>query len=470
MSFSVIAIILPLAGALLLFTVGGPRLGAGFNAILSTIGLALTVLVWEQAQAVPLAEVFGVLSGFAGLLAALANIRLVLQNVGYTSARRWRCYHALFQLFLGLNLLGLYADNIGLLWLALGGETMAIALGISLSESPGALKAAWASMLLGSVGVGLALLGTLLVYLAAQPGLGTSMLSMSFTALSSPALHYNQSLLVLGVILALLGYGTKIFPTLLSSGMPEHHAAGPLYLAYVPQGLFANVVLLAILHFRHLLQEYASADLVDVLLLVFAISSLLFSAFALPRQCDIRRFLGILVSLQSVLSLFAFGVGGMMAIFGGLLQMFLQSLLKTGLFLALAESVGGDKMLSHLMAPRGLSKTKSHNLWAFGVALFALSGLPPSGLFVSQFLIIRQTILYNPWLCLPLSLGLGLCALPVVRYAGSLLFSPMPTEKKRQTGLRLHLSLLPLGLFFVMAFAMPHPLVHLLVQAAGALQ
>lgn len=470
MSFSVIAIILPLAGALLLVPVGGPRLGAVVNAIFSAIELALTILVWEQAQAGPLAEVFGVLSGFAGLLAALANIRLVLQNVGYASAWRWRCHHALFQLILGLNLLGLYADNIGLLWLALGGETMAVALGISLSETPGALRAASASMLLGGVGAGLALLGTLLVYLAAQPGLGANVQSMSFTALSSPALHYNQSLLALGVILALLGYGTQIFRAPLSRGMPAPHAAGPFYLICVPQGLFANVVLLAVLHFRHLLQGHASANLVDVLLLAFAILVLLFSALALPRQRDIPRFVSILMSLQSALSLFAFGVGGMMAIFGGVLQMLLQSLLKTGLFLALAAFVGEDKMSGHLMALRAPFKANKYNLWTLGVALFALSGLPPSGLFVSEFIIIRQTILDNPWLCLPFSVGLGLCALPVVRYAGRLLFLPVTTETKRPRDLRLPLALLPLGLFFLMAFAMPRPLVHLLVQAAGSLQ
>lgn len=469
-SFSVLAVILPLSGALALAGVGGPRFGAFANITLSAIGLVLTLLVWWQAQVGPLSALFGVLSGFTGGVAALANARLVMRDSGHTSPRRWRYEHALFQLFLGLNLLGLYTDNIGLLWLALCGEGVAVALGLSLGNSLNALRAAWISLLWGGVGAGLALLGTLLVYLAAQPVLGGGLMAMSFTALSSHAAHFNQSLLILGFILILFGYGSKISLVWFPGGLTQSHTEGAFYLAYVPQALFANVVLLAILRFRHLLQGEAGAGLAAALMLAFAILSLLHAAFAMPRQGNISRFAGILASLQAAISLFAFGVGGVMGVFGGLLQMLLQSLLKTGLFLALADLTSGRGAQTSFLSLRALAQTNKYNFWAFAVALLALSGLPPSGLFVSEFIIIRQTILSRPFLCLPLSIGLGLCALPVLRRAGGMLFRPVPAENHAQAGKGFSLAFVPLGLMFVLAFAMPDFLTRLLIQAAKLLQ
>ena len=114
----------------------------------------------------------------------------------------------------------------------------------------------------------------------------------------------------------------------------------------------------------------------------------------------------------------------------------------------------------------GLPRRDQYSGWVLGAAFFALSGLPPSGLFVSEFIIIRQIILYDPWLCLPFSLGLVLCAIPVLRRTGALLFAPARLEKPEKAGWVIHLVSLHLGLLFVLALAMPVGLVHLLSASA----
>ena len=159
-----------------------------------------------------------------------------------------------------------------------------------------------------------------------------------------------------------------------------------------------------------------------------------------------------------------------MAIFGGLLQMLVQTLLKSGSCLVLIRAVegrGGDYTFARL---RGLPHFNKYLGWVFGAALFAWSGLPPSGLFVGEFIIIDQTILHNPWMCVPLSIGLMLCAMPVLRYTGRVLCAPAPVEKTQKAGWDVNLAVLHLVVLLILAFAMPALLVKLLTAAAGALQ
>ena len=462
MNFPLLAIILPLLGALALSAAGTSRFGAFANAVLSVAGFVLTLLVWLSGQTTALAALFGVLSGFVGLTAALATISMSAKS-STSSARYDRYEYALFQLLLSLSLLGLYTDNIGLLWLALAAETIAMAVGIGLQGTKVAREAAWAHMLTNGVGIGLALFGTLLMSLAVVPASGTM---MSFTALSAQSTHFNTVWLSLGFIFILFGYGAKAVLTKLHDWA---FAEGGRPICAL-QGLSTIVALLAILRFRHIVQVHVGLLLPMILLLAFAIISLFLAAFTMARQSGIRRFCGSMACGQAAISLFAFGIGGPLAVFGGLLQMLLYRLLESGLFLALAgamEGRGGDESFANL---RGLLQTNKYVGWVLGLMLFAASGLPPSGLFVSEFIVIRETVLHIPWVCLPLSLGLMLCALPVLRHVGSVLFTQSPATKSPKAGFIINLATLHLVLLLVLAFAMPASLVHVLTQAAEALQ
>lgn len=471
MNFQLLAIILPLLGALGLSAVGWSRLGAIINMVISAACFALTLMVWRSGQAAPLACLFGVLSGFVGFTAALANIWSRGGGASDPYARYGRYDHALFQVLVGLSLLGLYTDNIGLLWLALATETMAMVFVIGLQGGKAAQEAAWAYMLTNGVCIGLALFGTLLVSLAATPVMETSPASMmSFTALSAAAVHFNQTWLSLGFILILFGYGAKAVLVPLCGWGYGNGAAGPMKLAYTQQGLSSVVALLAILRFRHLVQVNGEPVLPMIFLLAFASLSLFLAAFTMARQSGIRRFCGGMASGQAAISLFAFGIGGPLAVFGGLIQMLLYRLLESGLFLALLRAMegrGGDDSFVNL---RGLSQTNKYVGWVLGLMLFAASGLPPSGLFVSEFIVIHETVLRVSWVCLPLSIGLMLCALPVLRRVVGVLFISMPAAKSQKSGFVINLAMLHLALLLVLAFAMPAPLAHMLAEAAEVLQ
>ncbi len=477
-------ILLPLLAALPLGLLGSPRQGAIANAGLTALVFGLTLLVfWAPGAGLVRADrlglIFGALTGFVGLTTALANIAYVRGAAPRLSVRRWRVYHAMCQVVLGSVLLGLYADNIGLLWAALEGATIAATLGVSLPRTPSALEAGWKYFILGGVGIGLALFGTMLVYLAAQPALGPGFGAMSFSALSAHAAHMDGTLLTLAFVFILFGYGTKAALVPLHGWLPDAYAEGPVPLTTMLSGLILNVALIAILRFRHLLQANFTAGggamAPGPFLLTLGLASILLTAFSLTRRRDARRFFGFSSIEQSGITAVAFGVGGAWAIFGGLLHMVLQTLIKSALFQGLiraAELRGstapGHYGFSHL---RGLFHANKYVAWGLGGCMFALTGLPPSGLFVSEFIIVSQTIQRAPWASLPLGLGLMLCAIAILRQFGPLLFGPAPPRTKPgATPMVTHLVALHLAIMVAIAFFMPPVVAHMLLGLTGRLQ
>jgi hydrogenase-4 component F len=477
-------IFIPFIAAFVLAAVGSPVGGAIANAVLSFIVFLLTIAVFNApgsglVHADDLGLIFGVLTGFIALTTSLANIDYVRNAEARISKPLWRLYNALCQVVLGATLLGLYADNIGLLWAAVEGATIAATLAVSLPRSASALEAAWKYFILGGVGIALALFGTMLVYLAAQPALGPGFAAMSFAALSAHAAAMDGSLLTLAFVFILFGYGTKAALVPLHGWLPDAYAEGPAPLTTALSGPMLNLALIAILRFRHLMQANLAAGGAAMppgpFLLTLGLASLFLVGFSLSRRRDARRFFGFSSIEQSGIVAFAFGIGGPAAIFAGLLQMLLQTLIKSALFIALIRAAGlrgstapGHYGFSHL---RGLIHTNKYTAWLLGGAIFALTGLPPSGLFASEFIIISQTVQRNPWVSLPLGLGLLLCAVAILRNLGPLIFGPAPPHTSPvKAAPEMHLVSLNLALVVLLAFAMPGPLLHLLSTIAGELQ
>jgi hydrogenase-4 component F len=172
---------------------------------------------------------------------------------------------------------------------------------------------------------------------------------------------------------------------------------------------------------------------------------------------------------------FAFGIGGAAAIFGGLLHMLVHTLIKSALFQALMRAASlrgsaapGNYGFSHL---RGMIHSNRYVGWLLGGCVFALTGLPPSGLFASEFIIISQTIQRDPYMSLPFGLGLVLCAVAIIRNIGPLVFGHAPPHTKPQkAGIGINLAGLQLVVAFCIAFTMPWFLLHSLSSVAAALQ
>jgi hydrogenase-4 component F len=485
MSAAALAVLLPVLAAIGLGFAGTPLRGAYANLIVCAVVFLLTIGVFFSpgsgiVQADRLGMIFGLLAGFVALTTAISNIDFVRGEVEAMTPRRWRIHHAMCQLMLGATLLGLYADNIGLLWAAVETATIAATMGVSLPRTASALEAAWKYFVLGGVGIALALFGTAVTYLAAQPALGPGLPALSFSALSAHAGQLDGRLMTLAFVFLLFGYGTKAALVPLHGWLPDAYAEGPAPLTATLSGLLLHVALIAILRFRHLMQANVAAGgdamLPGPFLLTLGLASLLLTAFSLWGRRDSRRFFGFSSIEHSGIAAFAFGIGGAAAIFAGLLHMLLHTLIKSALFQALTRAAAlrggaapGNFGFSHL---RGLAATNRPLAWLLGACIFALTGLPPSGLFSSEFLIISQTIQRQPLLSFPLGLGLVVCAIAIIRLIGPLLFNPPPRRGTlpAKAGAGIGAAALHLLAVLVLAFAMPLALVRMLSGIAGALQ
>ena len=484
MNFCVLAILVPLLAAPVIGLTGGPERGAMANLVLNVAVFFLTIAVFTSpgsglVHADGLGMIFGVLTSFVSLTTAISNLAFVRSGNEALTLHRWRVYHAMCQVVLGSTLLGFYADNIGLLWIAVEIATIAASFAVSLPRTASALEAAWKYFILGGVGIALALFGTMLLYLAAQPALGPGLGAMSFAALAQHAGQLNGSLLTLAFVFLLFGYGTKAALAPLHGWLPDAYAEGPAPLTTALSGLMLNVALIAILRFRHLMQaNFASGGAAmqpQPFLLTLGLASLLLTAFSLSRRRDARRFFGFSSIEHSGIAVFAFGIGGAAAIFGGILHILLHTLIKSALFQALTRGAmlrgsasPGQYGFSHL---RGMIHSNKYLGWLLGGCVFALTGMPPSGLFASEFIIISQTIQREPIVSLPLGLGLLLCAIAIIRNIGPLVFAPAPAQTQPQkAGRGTNLITLHLALTFCIAFAMPWFLLHLLSSVAAGLQ
>ncbi len=323
-----------------------------------------------------------------------------------------RFYHAMYQvLMLGMNL-ALLANNIGLMWVAIELATLTTVMMVGIYRTPAALEAAWKYFILGSVGIALALFGTILVYLAASPAVGQGLDAMAWTILVAKAPAFDPALLNLAFIFLLVGYGTKIGLAPLHAWLPDAHAEGPTPISAVLSGLLLNVALYALLRFKMLLTANAQALSPGGLMIGMGLLSLSFAALMLYRRRDIKRMFAYSSIEHMGIITFAFGMGGPIASFAGLFHMTMHSLTKSAIFFAVGHisQAKGTQKLSEI---GGLTETHPILGWGLVLGVAAIAGLPPSGIFMSEFLVVTSTFAREPLLAIPLVSGLliGLGAL-----------------------------------------------------------
>jgi hydrogenase-4 component F len=279
--------------------------------------------------------------------------------------------------------------------------TLTTVLMVGIYRTPEAIEAAWKYFILGSVGIALALFGTILVYMAARPVVGEGLDAMEWTTLLAHVSAFDPAQLNLAFVFLMLGYGTKVGLAPLHAWLPDAHAEGPTPISAVLSGLLLNVALFAVLRFKLLLDANPGAIAPGPLMAVLGLVSLVFAAFMLYRRRDIKRMFAYSSIEHMGIIAFAFGIGGPIANFAGLLHMVMHSLTKSAIFFTVGHiaQVKGTQTIADI---RGL--TVSHPLlgWGLVVGVFAIAGLPPAGIFMSEFLVVSSAFARAPWLAIPL--------------------------------------------------------------------
>jgi hydrogenase-4 component F len=406
---------IPGAAAIVLALLPGYRLTARINITASFLTLMAAASLLVTARPAPgtyvlvddLNIVFIVLKCFVGFTASVFSASYIAHELesGRLTPVYLRFYHAMYQIMMfGMNL-AFISNNIGLMWVAVELATLTTVLMVGIYRTHEALEAAWKYFILGSVGIALALFGTILVYMTARPVIGEGPDAMVWTVLVARASAFDPALLNVAFVFLLLGYGTKVGLAPLHAWLPDAHAEGPTPISAVLSGLLLNVALYVLLRFKMLMAANPAAIAPGPLLVLMGLVSLIFAAFMLYRRRDIKRLFAYSSIEHMGIIVFAFGIGGPVANFAGLLHMVMHSLTKSAIFYAVGQvtQVKGTQRIDGI---RGLTESHPALGWALVAGVAAIAGLPPFGVFMSEFLTVSSTFAHKPLLAIPLVFGL----------------------------------------------------------------
>jgi hydrogenase-4 component F len=407
-------LVVPAVAAGLLALLPDDRTTARLNvlAALLTFGAAVGLFAERPAPGAflivdDLNVAFIVLSTFVGFTTSVFSASYIAHEleVGRLTPAYLRFYHAMYQTLMFAMNLALLSNNVGLMWVAVELATLTTVLMVGIYRTPAALEAAWKYFLLGSVGIALALFGTIMVYLAAVSVVGEGLDAMAWNVLVARAHEFDPALLNLSFVFLLLGYGTKVGLAPLHAWLPDAHAEGPTPISAVLSGLLLNVALFAVLRFKTIMSANPGALAPGPLMVSLGLLSVVFASFMLYRRHDIKRMFAYSSIEHMGIITFAFGMGGPLANFAGLLHMTLHSLTKSAIFFCVGHiaQVKGTQEMSEI---RGLTVTHPALGWGLVLGVVAIVGLPPMGIFMSEFLIVTSTFAREPVLAVALGLSI----------------------------------------------------------------
>ena len=464
----------PWAGAVALAAIPNLRRATLANAAISAgtflLAAALAALPfdqhgWTRTDALNLP--FLLVTGFVGLTTAVFSAA-TLDQEGFDHWRI-RAYHAAYQVFMGAQLLAMLADNLGVMWVAIEIATLATVSMVAVHRTPAAFEAAWKFFILCGVGIALALFGTIVLYLAAQPLL-TEETGLSWAALMQVAARCDPNTLNLAFAFLLLGYGTKAGLVPLHSWLPDAHAEGPVPISAVLSGLLLNAAMLAVLRAKAIVGAHPEAIAPGPFLLALGLASVLLASLALWRRRDARRFFAWSSIEHMGIAAFAFGLGGAAANLAGLLHLIGHSLVKSAVFFGVgrAAQVKGSQKIADI---GGLVATHPALGWGLAIAIAAIAGMPPFLLFASEFRLFSVAAAEIPFLAIPLAIGMIIALAALITVLQSLCFGPpTPDAADALDGWREAAAAAPLWLHLAMAaalgIAMPAGLAAMLMAAA----
>ena len=326
--------------------------------------------------------IFLLATGF--LYAAVA-----VYTVGYAKRHKdlyARRFYAGLNLFAWSMLAAPLMSSLALLWIAVEVTTIISALLVAIEDTDGAAEAAWKYVLIASAGLGLALLATVFAYYAGSQVLGEHY-NLAIQPLIQAGAHLPHTPVRLAFLLALLGYGTKVGLFPVHTWLPDAHSEAPTPVSALLSGSLLAVSFYAILRFYQVAAATLGSGFPRDALLVFGVASLLLAALYVFGQRDIKRLLAY--SSVEHMGILTIGVsfGAPVALAGVMLHVLAHAAAKGNAFMGAGVFTVkfGSKEISAL---RGGLDALPWSGPLFLLAVFALTAMPPSGIFRSEFQIV----------------------------------------------------------------------------------
>ena len=383
---------IPLIGAALLWRAAG-RVAIVLHTLTASLTLAAAVAVSVHVNGEgPLTALDGLLraDALSGWLIALIG---VVAALGASEAPRYLTpmtpgrFYPLFHLFVFTMLVAVSTDDIGLMWVAVEGTTLASVFLVNFERTRASLEASYKYLLLCSVGIAIAFLGTVLVYFAGVQQFGDEAHALRWTTLQRLAPGLAPRVMELAFVFLVVGYGTKAGLAPMHTWLPDAHSEAPAPVSALMSGVLLSVGVYAILRFKPAVDVAASPGFAQSILVALGLVSVAVAATFLWASANYKRMLAYSSVEHIGLVCLGLGVGGALGTAGALLHIANHALAKTIAFL-ISGRIRAAYDSTDVAVVAGVMRRMPRSGPLFLAAMLALIGLPPFGLFVSELMIL----------------------------------------------------------------------------------
>ncbi|HKW95101.1 MAG TPA: hydrogenase 4 subunit F [Methylomirabilota bacterium] len=419
----------PLLAALLAVAVRPYRRVVGWaNALLSLLSVGAAVTLWghvlagdvptsgpgEFLRADALSTLLALCVSAVGALAAWLGPGMG-ESDGYDAAqaRRFRIFGNLFTFTM---LFAVTSNNVGFMWIAIEATTITSAMLIPLHVTKASVEASWKYILIGSIGIALAFGGTVLGYFDFVNLAGRQEAALNWTVLRASAPQLHPEVIQLAFVFILIGYGTKAGLAPMHTWLPDAHSEAPAPLSAMMSGVLLAVALYAVIRWEAVVNAAVGTGFTDSLYIALGVLSIAIAAFSLVTQRNYKRMLAY-SSIEHT-GLICVGLAlGPLGTFAAMLHLLNHAVAKSMMFF-LAGRVLQRYGTTEISRVSGLLKVMPATGGLFAAGVLAVVGLPPFGLFISEFALFRAGFATGrPWL---MGLVLALLAVAFVSMIGHL--------------------------------------------------
>lgn len=329
---------------------------------------------------------------FLGLI-GLIGFTVTLYSIGYVrveeqqkemDAKQIRLYYVLYNIFLFAMSLAASSNNLGVLWVGVEATTLASAFLVGLYRHKQSIEASWKYVVMSSVGLSLALAGTVLLYLSGVNAGGEASNSLLWTELYSLAAHLNPELVKVAFVFLLVGYGTKIGLAPMHTWLPDAHGKAPTPISALLSAVLLNIAVMALIRVKMIADPAVGTDFTGTLMYILGFLSVGIAALSILRQENYKRLFAYSSVENMGLIVIGLALATPLGIFAALFQIINHSIAKSFSFFAAGNvllkyrstKISNISNLMQLMPVTGL---------ALMMAAAAMTGFPPFSIFLSKF-------------------------------------------------------------------------------------
>lgn len=346
------------------------------------------------------------------------------------------CWFYAFSLLFLISMMSVFvSENLGILWISVEATSLLSAGLVYFSRTKHAIEATWKYLIICSVGIAFALLGTIFIFASSQYG-AIEGGSLCFATLEARAAMLQPLLLKLGFIFCLVGYGTKsgVFP--LHSWLPDAHSEAPAPASAMLSASLLNCALFAIFKVLSITSLSTCGPSCYMACLWAGVITVLAASLFLIKQHGLKR-LWAYSSIENVgLMMVAIGLGAAPLFF---LQALNHSIVKVSLFCTAGNiiQICGTKELSHI---QGLLKISPLNAVLLLLGGLAVTGTPPFGTFISEWMLLSLSLEnHHAIVAVFIIVSLTIAFIAIVYHIGRMLIGSgqvVKLEKISMTGIK----------------------------------